>query len=83
VETILHEWGMPEVGDEDARLVRDEAFIALAFAQAMLDGAIEHSVSIRALAAIDRQLRGHTVWPRPELRRSTLEKMRAKLVALQ
>ena len=82
VERILREWGMHESGDEDARLVRDEAFIALAFAQAMLDGAVAEAVSSRALAAIERQLACDTVWPQPEIRRATLERMKAKLIAL-
>ena len=74
---------MHESGNEDAQLVRDEAFIALAFAQAMLDGAVAEPVSSRALAAIDRQLPRHAVWPQSETRRATLERMKAKLVTLR
>jgi uncharacterized protein YfeS len=83
VEEVLEEWGMRETGGEKDRLVRDEAFIALAFAQAMLDGTITSDVASRALAAIDRQLPRHATWRQPEIRRGTLEKMRAKLEALR
>ncbi len=82
VEAVLEEWGQHETGDERALLVRDEAFIALAFAQVMLDGAIATDVSSRALEAIERQLSKSAAWQRPETRRATLEKMRSKLASL-
>lgn len=83
VEKILRGWGMHESGDHDAHRVRDEAFIALAFAQVMLDGAVAEEVSSGALGAIERQLAFCAGWSEPEARRTTLELMKAKLLALR
>lgn len=83
VEKILREWEMHETGGHDAHLVRDEAFIALAFAQVMLDGAVAKEVSSRALVAIERQLASCSRWPQPATRQATLERMKAKLLALR
>jgi hypothetical protein len=83
VERLLEEWGMSEAGDRADERVRDQAFVALAFAQAMLDGAVDGDVSARAMAAIDRQLGDLAAWPDPAARGATLEKVKAKLAALR
>lgn len=81
VEEVLEKWGMSEARD-DARLVRDEAFIALAFAQVAFEGSAAPDVLSCAIGAIDRQLGLCARWQEPETRRTTLERMRKKLLSL-
>jgi uncharacterized protein YfeS len=74
LEKLLADWGTRD------ELVRDEAFIALAFAQVMLDGTTADDVACCALAAIDRQLERTAAWPQPAVRRTALEKLRKATV---
>lgn len=69
--------------DELGLLVRDEAILALAFAQIIVEGRVDPEVRRRALLAITRQglpVLIHGWGERAHARRERLEKMRAVLV---
>ncbi len=68
--------------DELGLLVRDEAILALAFAQAIVDGRIDPEVRRRAMLALIRQglpALIHGWGDRAHARRERLERMRAVL----
>ncbi len=79
VERLLAEWGMKEDSSQTALNIRDEAFIALAFAQIMLNGSASRAASSRALAALSRQQTLSQTWRDPQERLSSLLKMRRVL----
>jgi len=82
VERLLTRWGMREDGNEQARDIRDEAFIALAFVQLMVGARAETAVVTRALEALSRQAAQHGRCANPKERLAALTKMRALLQSL-
>lgn len=80
LQRLLREWGTPVQGGSAAqRLVRDEATIALAFSQIMLDGKPEQDVAKLAHEAIDRQLTTAGEWRDPKERANRLRQLEKAL----
>lgn len=77
---ILAEWDVPLMGgDAKLALVRDEACVALAFSQVMLEGRVDADVADCALQAIARQRLTVGEWPEPSKREETLQRLQDAL----